>query len=62
MLNIERIFRLVLPPKDTRGHLLKDYFFSPVEIIVRANDDILLRLPDGKTVKPKILSRRPKQH
>ena len=52
---------LVLPSKDSRGHLLKDYFFSPVEIIVRADDDILLRLPDGKTVKPKILSRRPRQ-
>ena len=53
---------LVLPAKDTKGHLLKDYFFSPVEIIVKSDDDILLRLPDGKIVKPKILSRRPKQH
>lgn len=53
---------LVLPAKDSKGHLLKDYFFSPVEIIVRSDDDILLRLPDGKTVRPKILSRRPKQH
>ena len=53
---------LVLPAKDSKGHLLKDYFFSPVEIIVRSDDDILLRLPDGKIVKPKILSRRLKQH
>ena len=53
---------LVLPARDSRGRLLKDYFPSSVEIVVRPSDDILMRLPDGKVVRPKILSKRPKQH
>lgn len=53
---------LVLPARDSRGRLLKDYFSSSVEIVVRPDDDILMRLPDGKVVRPKILSKRPKPH
>lgn len=52
---------LVLPTKDARGHLLKDYYFSPAEIILKDDGDILIRLNDGKVVRPKILSRRTKQ-
>lgn len=52
---------LVLPARDTRGHLLTDYFFSPAEIILKDDGEILVRLHDGKVVKPKVLSKRQKQ-
>lgn len=53
---------LVLPAKTSAGHILNDYYFSSAEIILKDDGEILVRLQDGKVVRPKIIQNRPKQN